>query len=125
MGGSSLITEEFDGLYLSSQYPTFKAKEDVNIKYIAEYYKHPILLQELLDKSKGIGARRNSISVEIFLSLKNPLPVLDAQNKIVDALEKLSEIKQKQSELNKSLELLTPAILETAFNSEFIEEVEI
>jgi len=124
-GAIALITEEFDGLYLSSQYPTFKAKEGVNIKYIAEYCKHPRVWQELLDKSKGIGARRNSISVDTFLSLKIPLPELEEQDKIVDALEKLSELKRKQSELNKSLELLTPAILETAFNSKPVEEVEV
>jgi restriction endonuclease S subunit len=57
--------------------------------------------------------------------LKIPLPELEEQDKIVDALEKLSELKRKQSELNKSLELLTPAILETAFNSKPVEEVEV
>ena len=124
-GAIALITAEFDGLYLSSQYPTFKAKEGVNIKYIAEYCKHPRVWQELLDSSKGIGARRNSISVETFLSLKIPLPKLEDQNSIVEALQKLSEIKRRQSELNKSLELLTPAILETSFNSKLEKEVEI
>ena len=115
-GAIALITEEFDGLFLSSQYPTFKAKKGVNIKYIAEYCKHPRVWQELLDKSKGIGARRNSVSVETFLSLSIPLPDIEIQNKIVDALEKLGELKKNQERLNKSLEILTPAILETAFN---------
>lgn len=115
-GAIALITEEFEGLFLSSQYPTFKPKDGVNIKYIAEYCKHPKVWEELLDKSKGIGARRNSISVETFLSLRIPLPNLDIQNQIVNSLEKLSELKTTHQNLQEKLNLLTPAILEFSFN---------
>lgn len=117
-GAIALVTKEFDGLFLSPQYPTFKAKEGINIKYIAEYCKHPKVWEELLNKSKGIGARRNSISVSTFLSLEIPLPEIAVQNKIVDALDKISELKKNQMELNMKIELLVPAILENVFQIE-------
>ncbi len=122
-GAISLVPEEFEGLFLSPQYPTFKAKEGVNIKYIVEYCKHPKVWQELLNKSKGIGARRNSISVGAFLSLEIPLPDIEIQNNIVDAFEKLTELKNNQVELNKLLDFLVPAILENVFQLEAIETV--
>lgn len=120
-GAIALVPKEFEGLFLSPQYPTFKAKEGINIKYISEYCKHPKVWQDLLNKSKGIGARRNSISVPTFLSLEIPLPELEVQNKIVDALEKLTQLKLNQVELNKKLEFLTPAILENVFQFENVE----
>jgi type I restriction enzyme M protein len=123
-GAIALVPKEFDGLFLSPQYPSFKAKEGINIKYIAEYCKHPKVWRDLLNKSKGIGARRNSISVATFLSLEIPLPELNIQNKIVDALEKLSNLKRNQIELNKKLDFLTPAILENVFHLEKIEITE-
>ena len=120
-GAIALVPKEFEGLFLSPQYPTFKAKEGINIKYISEYCKHPKVWQDLLNKSKGIGARRNSISVPTFLSLEIPLPELEVQNKIVDALEKLTQLKANQIALNKKLEFLTPAILENVFQFDNIE----
>ena len=33
-GAIALVTHEFDGLFLSPQYPSFKAKEGVNIRYM-------------------------------------------------------------------------------------------
>ncbi len=120
-GAIALVPKEFEGLFLSPQYPTFKAKEGINIKYISEYCKHPKVWQDLLNKSKGIGARRNSISVPTFLSLEIPLPELEVQNKIVDALEKLTQLKLNQIELNKKLEFLTPAILENVFQFDNVE----
>ena len=114
-GAIALVTEEFDGLFLSPQYPSFKAKEGINIKYIAEYCKHPRVWQELLNKSKGIGARRNSISTASFLSLEIPLPKIEIQNKIVEAFDKLTRLKKNQEELKIKLELLTPSILENVF----------
>jgi type I restriction enzyme M protein len=121
-GAIALVPDDFDGLYLSPQYPTFKAREGVNIKYIVEYCKHPKVWQELLHKSKGIGARRNSISVRSVLSLEIPLPELETQNKIVDAFEKLTQLKNNQTKLNKQLEFLVPAILENVFH---LDEVEV
>jgi type I restriction enzyme M protein len=120
-GAIALVPEDYDGLFLSPQYPTFKSKEGVNIKYIVEYCKHPKVWQELLNKSKGIGARRNSISVGAFLSLEIPLPDIDIQNKIVDAFEKMTQLRTNQIELKKQLDFLVPAILENVFQLDTIE----
>lgn len=117
-GAIALVTQAFDGLFLSPQYPSFRAKDGINIKYIAEYCKHPKVWQQLLNKSKGIGARRNSISVPAFLSLVIPLPDIEIQNKIVDAFEKLTRLKNNQAELNSKIDFLTPAILENVFQFE-------
>jgi restriction endonuclease S subunit len=56
--------------------------------------------------------------------LEIPLPELEIQNKIVDALEKLTQLKANQIALNKKLEFLTPAILENVFQFNNVEILE-
>lgn len=114
-GAIALVTEKFEGLFLSPVYPTFKAKEGININYVAEYCKLPTFWQKLLDKSKGIGARRNSIGEKAFLSVNIPLPPIEIQNKIVLQLDKLNAIKSGHKKTLNELNELLPSLLDKAF----------
>lgn len=114
-GAIAFITEEFEGMYLSPVYPTFKTKDDVNIRYTSEFLHLPTVWQILLDNSKGIGARRNQVSVDTFLELQIPLPPIEEQNRIVEIFENFSEIKRKHETTLKELEELFSSLLDKAF----------
>lgn len=99
-GAIALVDQEFEGYYVSPQYPTFTTicKED-NIEFIYYYLSQKKVWKELLDKSQGIGARRNSISEEKFLSLEIPYTPPIKQKKIVEMINFIKSRKQKVDEL--------------------------
>lgn len=85
------ITADFDGWFLSPQFPTFRAvPEALYIKYLEWYCRQSKVWDDLRRKSRGIGARRETISPEAFLSLEIPLPPLDEQRRIVAHIEALA-----------------------------------
>ena len=108
-GAIALVTDEFDGMFLSPVYPTFEliSDEKTNLKFIHYFLKQEHIWKQLLDKSKGIGARRNSVSEAQFLNLSINLPDIEIQNKIVSKIENvkynLVEIKALKSEQFKDI----------------------
>ena len=117
-GAISLVSNEFDGLFLSPVYSTFEAKGNHNIKYVAEYCKMPTTWQKMFELSKGIGARRNSIYSREFLQIEIPLPDIREQNKIVSLLDKLNDLNIAHHETAKELSQLIPSLLDKAFKGE-------
>ena len=110
-GAISLISNEFEGMYLSPMYPTFKAKEEIlSIEYLAHYCQQIKVWTQLLNMSKGMGARRNSLTEEGFLSLTIPLPPLEEQRQIVSKLDavkgKLAEIEHLRAQQDKDVKAL-------------------
>jgi len=108
-GAIALVTDEFEGMFLSPVYPTFEliSDEKANLKFIHYYLQQEQVWQQLLDNSKGIGARRNSVSEEQFLKLKINLPDKRIQNALVSKIEliqaKVEEIKQLRLEMEKEI----------------------
>lgn len=108
-GAIALVTNEFEGMFLSPVYPTFNLiSEDIaDIKYIDLFLKQKHVWQKLLENSKGIGARRNSVSEKQFLNLSIPLPPLPEQQRIVSKIEgvttKLDQIKKLRAEQEKEI----------------------
>lgn len=117
-GAISIVSEKYDGLFLSPVYISFEAFENYNIKYVAEYCKMSSTWKKMLDVSKGIGARRNSIYASDFLKIEIPAPPLQEQNRIVSLLEKLNEVKANNIQTEKELTELLPALLDKAFKGE-------
>lgn len=108
-GAIALVTDEFEGMFLSPVYPTFDIipEQNINLKFIHYFLKQEHVWQQLLDKSKGIGARRNSVSEQQFLKLKINLPNILIQDTIVSRIEliqaKAEEINKLRMELEKEI----------------------
>jgi type I restriction enzyme S subunit len=117
-GAIALVSSEFEGLYLSPVYSTFAPRENNNIRFVAEFCKLPTTWQKMLDVSKGIGARRNSIYAKDFLKIKIPNVPIEEQNRIVELLEKINEIKINHKEQEQELTELMPSMLDKAFKGE-------
>jgi hypothetical protein len=90
-GALARVTDSHDGWFLSPQFPTFRAVPDrLDIVYLAWYCKQSKAWEKLRDTARGMGARRDSVSPERFLSLEIPLPSLLEQRRIVARIEELA-----------------------------------
>ncbi|MDO9068042.1 MAG: restriction endonuclease subunit S [Deltaproteobacteria bacterium] len=91
-GAVARIPEEFDGWFLSSVFPTFRAdKQQLDTRYLDWYCKRDAVWRQLQGKAKGMGARRESVSPAQFLSLEIPLAPLAEQQAIVARLDLLAD----------------------------------
>jgi type I restriction enzyme S subunit len=123
-GAIALVNDEFEGMFLSPVYPTFNliSHDKAEIKFIDLYLSQKIVWEKLFENSKGIGARRNSISESQFLNLSIFLPPLQEQQLIVSKIEdvksKLDEIillrKIQTKEINNLLFSKYTELIETA-----------
>ena len=117
-GAITLIPKEFDGLFLSPVYSTFDVIENNNIGYVAEFCKLPTTWQKMLDVSKGIGARRNSIYAKDFLKIEIPNIPIEEQDRIVELLQGINEMKVTHKEQETELKQFMPSLLDKAFIGE-------
>jgi len=101
-GAISRIGDEFDGWFLSPVFPTFRADSArLDTCYLDWYCKRESVWKLLRNKAKGMGARRETVSPEQFLSLQIPLPPLNEQQAIAARLDALAEkTRQVQEHLN-------------------------
>jgi type I restriction enzyme S subunit len=90
-GALARVTREFEGWYLSPVFPTFRAdRERLDPKFLEWYCKRATVWAALQLQSRGIGARRETVSSDQFLSLEMPLPPLVEQQRLVARIEKLA-----------------------------------
>lgn len=90
-GALARVPCDFDGWFLSPVFPTFTAKPNYLLPAYLEWFcKRKSVWQDLQILSKGMGARRETVSPEQFLSLEIALPPLDEQRRIVARIEELA-----------------------------------
>lgn len=111
-GAISVVTAEFDGRFLSSVFPTFKADTDrVSTGFLRMITKCKWLWDALLEKSSGMGARRNSVYPANLFEVHVPLPPLGEQQRIVahlNAVEgSLARVRELRGELRMETQALT------------------
>ena len=90
-GALARVTPEFEGWFLSPVFPTFRANQERLLPTYLEWFcKRESVWLELQRNSRGIGARRESVLPEQFLSLEIPLPPLAEQRRLVARIEELA-----------------------------------
>ena len=115
-GAIAEVTEDFDGLFLSPVFPTFTPDSDALLcRYLAWFFRRPASWEQMRSKSKGIGARRESLSSEQFLSINIPLPPVKEQRKIVAKLdaaaERIARIEAAQADNAEDFDRLLESLL--------------
>lgn len=87
-GAIAVVSHEFEGRFLSSVFPTFRPiTGKLSPEFLRVLTKCPWLWDALLEKSVGIGARRNSIYPAQLLEIEVPLPSVAEQERIVAHLD--------------------------------------
>lgn len=114
-GALARIPDEMDGWYLSPVFPTFRAADDLDTRYLEWYCKRQTVWRQLQGKAKGMGARRESVSPAQFLSLHIPLPPLAEQQAIVSRLDTLADKVRQVNELLNAIERDADRLLAVRF----------
>jgi type I restriction enzyme S subunit len=117
-GAIAVIPREFDGWYLSPEFPTFaidpiKADE----RYISNLCAWPELWTRLGAESKGVGARKVRVSAERLLTIRVPLPGLDEQRRIAARLDSVFNRIRHADRLNERKERLRESLTESAVSA--------
>jgi type I restriction enzyme, S subunit len=118
-GAYGLVTDEFDGCYVSNEYPTFECHPNqARAEFVAAYFKSPFVWKEVAAGSKGLGDRRQRVQPERILSHKIWLPPMKWQNRIAEVQMQMDALKKQQVETVAGLDALLPSILDKAFKGE-------
>ena len=115
-GAIAVVDQENAGRFLSTQFPTFRCDESrAIIGYVGWFLKHAPNWQALRLKARGMGARRDTISPDKFLSLPLPLPPLAEQQRIVARLDRVAGLVAARARAVSAMEADMQAMLAKAF----------
>jgi type I restriction enzyme S subunit len=91
-GAYGLVTTEYDGWFVSNEYPVFDCDETRLLPaYLAAYFRMPSVWHEAARLSTGLGDRRRRVQPTQFLTCSIPLPPLPEQQQIVAKVERMVE----------------------------------
>lgn len=117
-GAIAVIPPEFDGWYLSPEFPTFTINSSVaDERYVANLCAWPEFWTRLSAQSKGVGARKVRVNAERLLAIKVPLPDLDEQRRIAARLDSVFYRLQRADQLRERREHLRRSLTESAVSA--------
>ncbi|MGE8451072.1 MAG: hypothetical protein ACN6OP_10730 [Pseudomonadales bacterium] len=101
-GALALSSKEFEGSYLSPNFPTFIVDEGrLNREFLGWVMRRPSFWADLASRAKGMGDRRRTLNAEAFFQSVISLPSLSEQLDIVSKLDALSlKVAQLDSKLS-------------------------
>lgn len=91
-GAFGLIEPEFDGYFVSNEFPTYAPRNrQVDLKYLRYWFRLPDVLRRVEADCEGsTPLTRNRYKEQYFSALQIPLPSLDEQRRIVGRIEELA-----------------------------------
>ena len=125
-GSFAVARDEFDGCYVSNEFPCFQVDEDnVYADYLLWYFNQLRLWDECFDSSEGSTAiSRNRLKVDKFLSIELVLPSLEKQRKIMNKLtetnSKIQIVSSLKEKVESEIEQLRQSILQEAVQGKIV-----
>ncbi len=118
-GAFGLVTDDYDGWYVSGEYPTFDCDlTQILPEFLFAYFKAPHVWAAIAAGSKGLGNRRQRVQPDQILRHQLLLPPLDMQHKIKSVFAHTPEVQEQRQALAKELDTFLPSILDRAFRGE-------
>ena|SRR2546430_8789459 len=115
-GAIAVVPPEFDGWFLSPEFPTFSPRlSAVCPEYVAMLCSWPGLIPSLQKASKGMGVRRTRVGADAFLGLSVPLPDYGHQRRLGYLYSKLEAIRRLDKRRREVLNHLAASTLNQAF----------
>ena len=112
-GAYGAVLPEFDGRYVSNEFPTFDVDDELaDASFLAAYFRSPDTWEELARSSHGLGVRRQRVRPEAVLAFEVWLPPRDTQRSVVDRIGSL----EQTSRLRKRAVALTGALYASTLN---------
>lgn len=121
-GAYGLVTPEFDGYFVSNEYPVFDCdRARLLPEYLAAYFTRPSVWQEVGRLSTGLGDRRRRVQPAQFLTYRIPLPSLAEQQRIVAKIDelavKIAEARSIRQALIAETDAAFPSVTDSVFDS--------
>ena len=112
-GAYAAVPTEFNGRYVSNEFPTFDVDESqVDASFLAAYFRSPETWEELARSSHGLGVRRQRVRPEAILAFEVLLPPRATQRSVVDRIASLEQTRK----LRERALTLTAALYESTLN---------
>lgn len=117
-GALATVTDEFEGCFASSEFPTFSVRKDrVDMRYLAHVVRWPRLHNSLRSETTGMGSRRQRVNVKNMLKAEIPLPSSQAEQRRIASMLDMAESIPTQRSLAKNdyLKDIRVSLLNAAF----------
>jgi hypothetical protein len=89
-GSYGFVSPEFDQYFVSNEFPTFDTdSERLEAQWLANFLKAPDRWAELASSSRGLGVRRQRVSIESVLAYEVWLPPIEQQRAMVQLVDRL------------------------------------
>jgi type I restriction enzyme S subunit len=120
-GAIARVGKDFGDWYLSPVFPTFRCDPAKLLPGYLEFFcKCEPVWTRLLRDSRGIGARRETVSAATFLTLEIPLPHIAEQRRIVTRIEGLAaqieDARRLRKEAVEEAEAMAHSLVESIFH---------
>jgi len=118
-GAFGVVPPEYDGLYVSPEYPVFEVKSERVLPEIPDvYFRSPAIWPTISEISTGTNARRKRLHPSAFLAYEIPLPPMRTQQRLREMKLRVDELRKRHAEQRRELEALMPSVLARAFAGE-------
>lgn len=118
-GAYGRVPPDFDGSFVSNEYPTFECNPNrVKTAFLESYFRSPAVWEDIAGFAVGLGSRRKRVKPDSILAHKLWLPPLSWQERIEVAADRFTEISPQRKQSITELQALLPSILDRAFKGE-------
>lgn len=115
-GAYALVSDEFDGCYVSNEFPTFDVNRDLaSSKFLMALFMTEADWQEMRASTKGMGDRRLRIQPEHILARQIWIPPSQELRRIDSMFDQHLALKAKHAAIRQANAALLPATLERLF----------
>lgn len=115
-GSYGIVSSEFDGYYVSNEYPMFDCDpSQITAEFLFAYFKAASVWSAVAAGSKGLGDRRQRVQPAQVLSHRLMIPPLSWQHQISLVMKQVSALHRFEAA---EIDALLPAILDRAFRGE-------
>jgi len=115
-GAYALVSEEFDGCYVSNEFPTFDVNRDLaSSKFLMALFMTEADWQEMRASTKGVGDRRLRIQPDHILARQIWIPPSQELRRIDSMFDQHLALKAKHAAIRQANAALLPATLERIF----------
>ncbi len=117
-GAYALVPDEFDGYYVSNEFPTFEINDDLaTAKFLMTLFMTEADWHEMRASTKGVGDRRLRIQPEHILARPIWLPPPPEVARISALFDQHIALKARLTAIRQANAALLPATLERVFNA--------
>lgn len=118
-GAYGMVRPEFDGFFVSQEYPTFDCDPLLaRAEFLVAYFKPSHIWKTVAVGSKGLGDRRQRVQPAQILAHELWVPPISYQDRIAEVQSHIDTLTKLQEETSKELDAMLPSILDKAFKGE-------